>query len=159
MEMRFEGEGSACVAQLTQPGEVGMLLTVLEAIAAELCWQPGRQLRDNRGAALHLAVLMNGKIVGGLQAVPGSVSDPLPCRHVWPDVPIADEAHTLHVTMLALQEEHRAHSCLFWPLCVELWRWCRQQGIQSILLEATPPTLRVYQRLGWPLSVIGDLRI
>lgn len=159
MEIRFEAEGATCVACLTKEDEVTALVQVLEDIAAELCWQPGEQLRENQEAALHLAVMVNGRIAGGLQAVPGSVSNSLPCRQVWPEVEVADEAHALHVTMLALQEEHRAHAPLFWPLCVELWRWCRQQGIQSILLEATPPTLRVYQRLGWPLSIIGDLRM
>ena len=27
------------------------------------------------------------------------------------------------------------------------------------MIEATPPTLRLYRRLGWPLRIIGELRL
>lgn len=159
METLYVGENGSQIVRVTEKDEASALVDVLEGIAAELRWQPGEQLRNNEEAALHLAVLAGGQIVGGLQAMFGSAASSLPCHHVWPEVEITDKAHALHVTILALQQEHRAHSCLFWPLCVELWRWSKQQGIQSILLEATPPTLRVYQRLGWPLAIIGDLRM
>lgn len=156
--MLYEGESESSIVLLTEQEEVSALITMLEEIAVDLCWQPGEQLQKNQEVALHLAVLVHGRIVGGLQAMTGSTA-PLPLRHVWPETEIEREDHALHVTILALQEEHRAHSGLFWPLCVELWRECKREGIQSILLEATPPTLRVYQRLGWPLAIIGDLRM
>ena len=41
---------------------------------------------------------------------------------------------------------------------MELWRSCEAQGITELWLEATPPTLAVYRRLGFPLKVVGELR-
>jgi len=144
------------VALLSLPGEVDRLLSVFERIAAELSWQPGNQLCDSRETAQHLAVIVEEEIAGGLQVVAGT-GNSLPFRQVWPEVEIK-EASAAHVTILALAKEYRGRPGLFWPLCVELWRWCNAQGIETILMEATLPTLRVYRRMGWPLEVVGELR-
>ncbi len=155
MKMLYRTQ-DVCVVLLSLPGEVDRLLSVFERIAAELSWQPGNQLCDSRETAQHLAVLVGKETVGGLQVVAGA-EDSLPFRRVWPEVEIgADSA--AHVTILALARECRGRPGLFWPLCVELWRWCNAQGIETILMEATPPTLRVYCRMGWPLEVVGELR-
>ncbi len=145
-----------CVALLVLPSEVNLLLSVFEKIATELSWQPGNQLRDCQEAAQHLAIIVEEEIAGGLQVVAGT-GNSLPFQRVWPEVEIK-EASAAHVTILALAKEYRGHPGLFWPLCVELWRWCDAQGIETILMEATPPTLRVYRRMGWPLEIVGELR-
>lgn len=156
MQTLFEDSGSTRVVLLTSPSEAGTLIEFFGKVAAEMSWQPGNQLCDSRETAQHLAVLVGKETVGGLQVVAGA-EDSLPFRRVWPEVEIK-EASAAHVTILALAKEYRGRPGLFWPLCVELWRWCDAQGIETILMEATPPTLRVYRRMGWPLEVVGGLR-
>jgi hypothetical protein len=138
--------------------EIGPLIALFEQVAAEQNWQPGDGLRAHRTVSVYLALTIAGTLAGGLQVVPGARADPLPYRAVWPDVETPDPATAVHVTMLALAKQYRGRAGLFWPLCVELWRWCDASGICTIFLEATPPTLRIYRRLGWPLEVVGDLR-
>ncbi len=31
--------------------------------------------------------------------------------------------------------------------------------MEAVLLECTPPMLKLYRRIGWPLKVIGELRM
>ncbi len=137
---------------------VEALVQVFEQIARDLGWQPGSAIRDCRDVAEHLAVMDGGTVAGGMQVVHGEDCPALPYRSVWPDVKVAEPAATAHITILALRPEYRGRAGLFWPLCVELWRRCRTRRVQTILLEATPPTLRLYRRLGWPLEIIGGLR-
>ena len=158
MEPLFGDADRTQVVALTSAGEAGALIENFEAIAREEGWQPGDALRAHGEEALHLGVTVEGKLVGGLQAVLGGGGRPLPYVAVWPEVEVAEPARTLHVTMMALRAEYRGNPRLFWPLCVELWRWCVREGVETILLETTPPTLRVYRRLGWPLEVVGGLR-
>lgn len=155
--MRVPGTQDARVTRLTQPDEVGELIGVLEGLARDLGWRPGGQLRADCGAALHLAARANGRTVGGLQVVFGAAGQTPPHQRVWPDVAAPKAA--AHVTILALHPEWRGRAGLMWPLCVALWRVCKESGVQTLLLEATPPTLRVYRRLGFPLEVIGELRM
>ncbi len=96
-------------------------------------------------------------MVGGLQVIVGVEQARLPYRRVWPEVNVIG-ASVAHVTMLALEKQYRGHPALFGPLCVELWRFCIHERIEQILIEATPQTLRLYRRIGWPLEVVGDLR-
>lgn len=159
MELLYQRDAQTRIGALTTPVEAIELVQVLEEIADELRWQPGRQLRDNAGSAWHLAVKVGDRLVGGLQAVPSGGNIPLPFRQVWPDVEAGKGDGVLHVTMLALTKEHRGKPHLFGTLCVELWRQCLAASLQTIVLEATPLTLRVYRRLGWPLEIIGDLRL
>ena len=154
----FQIKPDAKVVALTEEAETDALVRLLEGIAQELRWQPGRQLQDYRSVAQHLAVLTNGEMAGGLQVIADPVGGQFPFRSVWPDVELGDETRAAHVTILALKEAYRGRCGLFWPLCVELWRLCRRQDVRMLLLEATPPTLRLYRRLGWPLEIVGDLR-
>lgn len=155
MDELFEVDPGTRVVTLAPGPETDALIGFFERAAAELSWQPGAQLRAYRDAARHLAIMVGEEIVGGLQVVAGA-GDALPFRAVWPEISTG-ETRAAHVTVMALERKHRGPG-LFWPLCVELWRWCDASGIETILMEATPPTLRVYRRLGWPLEVIGDLR-
>lgn len=168
MELLFEeersGDGKRAgehveVVAMTSAPEAERVVQVLETIACELCWQPGEQLREFQADAVHLAVMLSGVLAGGLQAVRFCPHRPFPFRRVWPGVVVDEEHRALHVTMMALHSEYRGHFHLFWPLCVELWRTCVAQGVQTIVIEATPSTLRLYQRLGWPLEAVGDLRM
>lgn len=156
MQTLFEACGEAQVVSLAPGAETDALLGSFGRIAAELGWQPGDQLWAYQDVALHLAVRVGEELAGGLQVVMGSGEDDLPYRRVWPEVGAG--AATAHVTILALEKECRGRPGLFGPLCVELWRCCDARRMERIVIEATPPMLRLYQRLGWPLRIIGDLR-
>ena len=145
-------------SSLAPGAETDALIGSFERIAAELAWQPVDQLRAYQGVALHLAVRVGEELAGGLQVVLGSGEADLPYRRVWPEAGAAG-ASAAHVTILALEKPYRGHPGLFGPLCVELWRHCDAGNIGQIVIEATPVTLRLYRRLGWPLKVIGDLRL
>lgn len=140
------------------PDESGTVIELLEEIAAELCWQPGRQLRDYQTQAVHFAAYAGGVLAGGLQLVPASLGETLPCERVWPEVRLPRRADTAHIAIMALRREHRGTAGLLWPLCIALWRYCAVNHIADISLEVTPHLYRLYRRLGWPLEVVGELR-
>ncbi len=156
--VRLNGQRYAGLDQAEPLDETEPLVRLFEQIACEQGWQPGQGLRSHQSVSLYLALTVAGELAGGLQAVPGLLAAPLPYRAVWPEVDIPDIAATAHVTMLALARQYRGRPGLFWLLCVELWRWCRAGGICTLFLEATPATMRVYQRMGWPLEIVGELR-
>lgn len=157
METLYQSDDAIRVACLDLPAEVACLLTALERIATDLSWQPGDQLRAYQHTALHLAVWVGEELAGGLQVVLGAGEADMPSRRVWPEAG-TDGTATAHVTILALEKKYRGRPGLFGLLCVELWRCCRAANAQQIVIEATPPTLRLYRRLGWPLRIIGELR-
>lgn len=144
--------------RLEDPDDTTCLVALLEQIAGELGWQPGEQLRADAPHAVHFAAYVEGILAGGLQLVSGQDGQPLPCERVWPDVPLPRREQTAHIAILAVSREHRGTGGLLWPLCIAMWRHCAAQGIAAISLEVTPPTFRLYHRLGWPLEVIGQLR-
>ncbi len=179
-ESKKDGHGSGSqsntqIMLLTAPAEIACLLEQLERIAGELSWQPRNQIRTSANQAIHIAAVVGDQVAGGLQVVvnkqavgnkqalvhsevtKGDGSNCLPCLSVWPEVDIGEQL-AAHVTILALERKYRGHPGLFWPLCVELWRWCHASGIRTLFLEATPTTMRVYQRMGWPLEIVGELR-
>lgn len=143
---------------LTAPNEIASLLEQLGRIAAELLWQPADQIHAHADQAVHIAALEGDKTAGGLQVIVNNEVSSLPCLNVWPEVSMGMQP-AARITILALEREYRGHPGLFWPLCVELWRWCQAAGIRTLFLEATPATMRVYQRMGWPLEVAGELRL
>ena len=63
------------------------------------------------------------------------------------------------MTVLALQSRYRNRPSLFWSLCAELWRFLVAEGMEAVILEATPAMLARYCRLGFPLERIGELRL
>jgi ribosomal protein S18 acetylase RimI-like enzyme len=148
VETLYQSEDTIRVVRLTSLAEVTRLRAVLERIAAELSWQPGDQLCAYQDTALHLAVRVGRELAGGLQVVMSVGGTGLSYRLVWPEVEATGTA-TAHVTMLALEKQYRGRPGLFGPLCVELWRCCTDRGIEQIVIEATPPTLRLYRRLHW----------
>ena len=144
------------VARLLAPEEVRTLLSLFTEIAAEQGWQPGEYLNTAPEGAVHFALFDNGEPVGGLQVVLPDTQGRLPCQNVWPEVSLP--AACCHGTIIALRPAYRGHIAHFWWLCQALWCFCADQGITTIVLEATPRMVALYKRLGLPLQIIGELR-
>lgn len=144
--------------RLCDTAESDRLISVLEGIAAELGWQPGRQLRSYASASVHFAAYVDGVLAGGMQLVPAALCQTLPCELVWPEVRLPRRSETAHISILAVKREHRGTAELLWPLCVAMWRYCVAHRIADISLEVTPDVYRLYRRLGWTLEIVGDLR-
>jgi hypothetical protein len=155
----IHSQGMNQVALLTESAEANQLLILFQSVADELGWNPGEWLRHCPNNSLHFGTLEKGELAGGLQMVLPDGSGRFPCHRVWNEVEIANPTHTAHITILALGAEFRGHEGLFWGLCVEMWRYCVEKNIEAVLLECTPPMLKLYRRIGWPLNVIGELRM
>lgn len=154
----MENQQREAVVQTCGPEETVQLIELLEQIATELSWQPGQQLRDYRDQAVHFAAYADGALAGGMQLVPATLSQTLPCEAVWPEVTLPRRDRTAHIAILALCPEHRGTAGLLWPLCIAMWRYCAISGLTDISLEVTPDLYRLYRRLGWPLEIVGSLR-
>ena len=157
METLVASKPQSMVIHLRSQEEREQLLLLFEQIAAGEGWQPGDQLRTYHDRAHYFAVQVGTAVAGGLQLVLPNQAGHLPYRKVWPDVEI--EGQVAHITILALRPEFRGHLRLFWPLGVELWRFCVREGIDRLILEATPSMRARYCRLGFPLQEIGELRM
>ena len=156
-----QGEGVA-VHALTSPSDVTELIRLFERIARAEGWRPGDALRRYRDRSAYFGARVGDRLAGGLQLVLPGTGCPLPCRAVWPEavdgLDTLDGLDAAEVLILALLPQYRGGHGLLWPLCVAMWRLCADEGIGTLLLEATPPTLSVYRRLGFPLEVVGGLR-
>ena len=155
MQKRHQGTA----VRLCDAAETIRIIEVLEGIAAELSWQPGEQLRNYEAPGVHFAAYVDGEMAGGLQLVPGSSRTALPCELVWPEVCLPRRDRTAHISIMAVRRQYRGSAGLLWPLCTAMWRHCVANGITDVSLEVTPKTFGLYRRLGWPLEVIGDLRM
>jgi hypothetical protein len=137
MEQLYQSEDGAAVAALTTVDEVAEMIGLFQSV--------------------YFSLRINGRLAGGLQLVRPSATKQLPFHRVWPELPLASNT-SAHVVMLALDRSHRGAQSHFWLLCAEMWRYCWSQHITELWLEATPSTMGVYRRLGWPLQIAGDLR-
>ena len=147
----------ARIASLTG-AEAEPLVTLFEAIACTEGWQPGGQLRAHRESSVYFGVSVAGELAGGMQVLRADAAGRFPFHAVWPEVVLEAPCRTAHVCVLAIRPERRGHLRLFWPLLIELWRFCVARDIAAIVIEATPPMLARYRRLGFDLAVIGALR-
>ena len=145
------------VVRLTTDDEVKGLLELFADIADEQSWQPGDYLNSHPTGSIHFALCADGHLVGGLQLVMPDEAGTLPCQHVWPEITIPEAS--AHVTILGLKAEHRGNVALFWTLCQELWCYCTDRKIKSLVLEATPHMSVLYRRMGLPLYMIGEERV
>ncbi len=152
-----QGDGLQVVA-LTSLDEVEQMICLLEQVAFEEGWVPGCGLRAWIQSSVYFAVLIDGQLAGGMQLVRPTVTGRLPCHDVWPELMPVRHPDTAHTAVFAARREFRSRPGLLWLPCIEVWRYCRREHIRDIWLEATPATLRVYNRLGWCLEVIGPLR-
>lgn len=161
---RRAGRAATAVSRLATDEDRLGLLALFERIAHEQGWRPGDALGAHCDRSAYFAARVGGLLAGGLQLVLPRAGLPLPCRAVWPEAGVAGEPDALdgvgtaEVLILALLPQCRGRHGLLWPLCVAMWRLCVAEGVTSLLLEATPPTLAVYRRLGFPLEVVGGLR-
>lgn len=146
------------VVRLTETPEVEALVRLFEGIAATEGWEPGGALRSWVDRSIYFALEVNGELIGGLQLVRPDTGGRLPCQSVWPEVPVDPSGHCAHVAILALDQKFRGQPLLFWHLVIEMWRYCVGSNIASFFLEVTPRILPIYQRLGWPLKIEGELR-
>lgn len=136
---------------------VETLLRFFERVAAQEGWQPGEALNRWRAGAVYFALEVDEQLAGGLQLVLPDAAGVLPYDAVWPEIATPTN-QCAHVTILALADGFRGQGTLFWTLVVEMWRYCVAQGITTLFIEVTPRVLPLYQRLGWPLHVCGELR-
>lgn len=139
--------------------EKELLISLFEDIALQEGWKPEGQLQAHRDRSTYFAAYIGGTLAGGMQVVAPDPSGILPFHAVWPEAEVGVPCRTVHVPVLAVRPEFRGPLRLFWPLCVELWRFCAVSNLESIVIEATPAMLARYRRIGWNLKVIGELRM
>jgi len=147
------------VVALAKPEETDELVLLFEQIAQEQGWQAGEQLRAYEDHSVYFVLKMGSQVCGGLHLVLGSAGTTLPCLTVWPELALSGRSDVADIALLALDPACRWTAALFWPLCVEMWRYCRSRCIAQLWAEVTPANLRRYRRLGWPLRVAGPLRL
>src|SRR5579871_1823526 len=112
------------VQVLTDLVDVEALVILFEQVATEQDWQPGGQIRANTERAVHFAASVGDDLAGGLQLVLPDTGGCLPYMAVWPEIALPSPSQVAEVTVLAVKQEYRGRYGLFWPLCVELWRYC-----------------------------------
>lgn len=147
------------VVSVLLPEQSEPLLQLFESVARQEGWQPGEQIRAHRDRSAYFAAYLHGELAGGLQIVLADADGRLPFHTVWPQAEVSSPCRAAHVAILAVRPERRGHLRLFWPLCVEMWRFCIIHDIETLVVEATPPMLARYLRLGWPLQQIGEERL
>ena len=146
------------VVRLEETEAMERLVRLFEEVAEAERWQPEGALRRWQDRSVYFAVEVDGQLAGGLQLVLPDRAKTLPCQRVWPEVRIGPAYRCAHVAILALRKTYRGQSLLFWRLVVEMWRYCVAEGIATLFIEVTPRVLPLYQRLGWPLTICGELR-
>lgn len=147
------------VVRLDQAHEVETLVRVFEGIADAEGWQSEGALRQWLDRSVYFALEVEGTLAGGIQLVLPDSTGTLPYHAIWPEISLASPGRQAHVAILALDGAFRGQSMLFWRLAVEMWRFSVGAGIATLSIEVTPRVLPLYQRLGWPLTVQGELRM
>ncbi len=153
------------IRELQTADEVELLIALFSRIAGEEGWQPGGELEAHISRSTYFGLWANEAFVGGLQIVhPEPATGNLSCHRVWPELDvqalIGGTGKIAHIAVMAIDKPWRGkNGGLFWHLAVAMWRYCVDSGITDLFLETTPSTLKCYQRLGWPLTVCGPLRM
>ena len=144
--------------------DIEAVIRLFEAIASDEGWSSEGGLRNWINRSVYFGVrsaIADGTIIGGLQLVlPEQAVDTMPSDTVWPELAgnVCRDT-TAHIAVMAIDKEWRGKFVtMFWRLEVLLWRYCVFAGIRELTLEATPRTLRCYQRFGWPMVIQGELR-
>lgn len=150
------GADTLALTRLTTHEDVTALLALFTEIARQEGWQPGEALNVIPEHAVLFALSDQDVLVGGLQIVMPSPTGILPCQSVWPDTTLPPSA--AHVTIIGIQAAYRGNIELFWRLCQVVWCFCAKEGVEAVVLEATPRMLALYRRIGLPLEIVGGLR-
>jgi len=161
------------VVRLTEAEEIEEMVRLFEDVAGEQGWQPAGALRQWVDRSIYFALQVQGdegpggpgepgQFAGGLQLVLADAGGLLPCHALWPEVPAGakegSKGRSAHVAMLAVDTAYRGQGILFWHLAVEMWRHCVGAGVTTLWIEVTPRVLPLYRRLGWPLTIRGQVR-
>lgn len=170
MQISSANDTGGLAVVTVEPGSdspsVEAVIALFERIADEEGWLHAGELRAHAGRSVYFA-LRDGtgeaaRTVGGLQLVLPDGSGSLPCRRVWPEVKFAGTGGIAHIAVMAVDRRRRGSAAgsipTFWLLAVEMWRYCVQAGISEVWLEATPRVHSLYLRLGFPLTIRGELR-
>ena len=143
-------------------GRLDRLIQLFQEVATEEGWQPGDAIETARKRSIYFALEARGQTIGGLQLAMPDEQGTLPSFAIWPESrPLTHPANpkcAAHIGILALTLSVRGEGLLFWRVAVEMWRYCVGQGIMTLFIEVTPRVLPLYQRLGWPLKIEGELR-
>jgi len=152
------GRHGGVTATVVDGPAVEELIRLFEVLSAEEGWKPDGQLRAYPANSVYFATYVGDELAGGIHLVVANGCDPMPASHVWPEVDLSCRTDAAHALIMAIRKEFRGCPGLFAALTVEMWRFCATRGVLEIWHEATPPTLRLYRRMGWPLEVEGGLR-
>ena len=158
LDILNENVGVIRVNQASKIEDIKSLLQLFTQVANEQGWEPGDQLFAYTSSSVYFVIMMDERLIGGLQLVLGGTDGIMPYLTVWPELKHASLEKSADVALIAILPEYRGKLRLFWLLLVELWRYCAANDIERLWMEITPRTLRLYQRLGWPLAVAGSLR-
>jgi|ThiBiot_300_plan_2_1041538.scaffolds.fasta_scaffold64628_1 hypothetical protein len=158
MQTLLEQEPETRIIRYDNQHEAEPLLTLFENIAQEQNWKPSNQLRAYPTSSISFGLEVDGNLAGGLQLVRNTEVEGMPCTSVWPELNLQGCNNMADIALLAIKPNLRGQSGLFWLLCVEMWRYCRVNHVDSLWVEVTPTKLRLYRRLGWPLQIAGPLR-
>src|SRR5579862_7754655 len=153
-----DADGGARVGRLDDAGEIEELVSLFEEVAQAEGWQPDGALRLGQDRSVYFALEVKGELAGGLQLVRPGAEGTLSSQAIWPEVLIRSPNRVAHIAVLALDERFRGRPLLFWRLGVEMWRYCVGENLTSLYIEVVPRILPLYQRLGWPLKIVGEPR-
>ncbi len=144
-------------SQLDTEAETQDLVGLFTTVADTQGWQSGDDLPAFTRQSIHWAVWNDGDLLGGLRL---TFDGPLgfPFERVWPDHRVEARTQTADISLLCLTGDSRHYFSSFWLCCVEMIRYCNQNGIVYLYAEIPPDRLASYRRLGWNFEVTGDLR-
>jgi hypothetical protein len=152
-----DAESSVHVVRLTEREEVEQLVHLFEKVAQSEGWQPPENaLQPEMTSSVYFALEIEAQMVGGLQMVLPDGAGKLSYQSVWTEVAVP--SRSAHIAILAFDEVFRGQQRYFWHVAIEMWRHCVGKGITTLFIEVTPRVLPIYQRLGWPLQIVGELR-
>lgn len=158
MDTGAQGAQEAHVKLLEGPEQRDTLLALFAQTAREQAWQPEAQLRAYQEHSVYFGAYVGDDLAGGLHLVLGG-TDCLPVLTVWPELYLRGRQDVADVALVAVLPPYRAGYDLLWRLFVAMWRWCAMHGIAELWAEVPVSRLRLYNRLGWNLHVVGPTRL
>lgn len=138
--------------------EIDEAQALFERVSLEMEWR--REPASPSAVAPYVfASYVGDRIAGAIEVRPPGASGRLPILDTWPELRLDRFDRHAELVLLAVAPDFRGSTACLWALCVEMWRHCRNIGLQTLLMEVPPRNVRIYRRLGWPLEVIGPDRL